>query len=92
MTTETEWSFVVSMFSQFPVFRDPCTSKVFLLFLKRYFFKIGDRYIMGRQVLFSLSVTTMSGLFALITLSDWTGMSQYSHRVGLSYSVDGSCS
>ena len=37
---------------------------------------MGTDISMGRQVLFSLSVTTMSGLFALITLSDWTGMSQ----------------
>ena len=40
--------------------------------LKRCFFFIS----MSRQVLFSLSFTTLSGLFALISLSVWTGMSQ----------------
>ena len=70
MTTRT-----AVVFSQFPcflhfLFRDPCTSKVFLLFLKRFFF-VRDRHINEQQ-----AMTAMTGLFALISLSVWTGMSQ----------------
>ena len=56
------------MFPQF-LFRDPCTSKVFL-FLKRFFFSIWDRHINEQ------AMTTRTGLFALISLSVWTGTSQ----------------
>ena len=43
---------------------------------KEVFFSLGIDISMSRQVLFSLHFTTMSGLFALISLSVWTDMSQ----------------
>ena len=62
---------LVFMFSQC-LFRDPRTLNVFLLLLKRCFFSLGIDISMSscRQVLFSLSFTTMSGLFVMISMSE----------------------
>ena len=66
--------FLVPMFSQF-LFRDPCSSKVFLLFLKKRFF-IWDRHIYEQAgpllVVFHYYVWFVCLDFFL---SVWTGMS-----------------
>ena len=45
----------------------------------------------GRHVLSFLSFTTMSGLFAFISLSIWIGMSQSIDAIWFSVTVAGSC-
>ena len=51
---------------------------------KEVSFSCGRDIAMSRQVLFPLSLTAMSDLFALMSLFVWTGMS-HSHCVVFSY-------
>ena len=71
--------FLVPMFSQF-LFRDPCSSKVFLLFLKKRFF-IWDRHIYEQAgpllVVFHYYVWFVCLDFFFISL-DWH-VPEYSH-------------
>jgi len=52
---------------------------------------VGIDVSISRQVLSFLSFTTMSGLFAFISLSVWIGMSQSIVSAWFSVTVVGSC-
>ena len=56
-----------------------------------FFFPLGIDISISGQVLFSLSFTTMFGLFALISLFVWAGMSQSVVTAMFSVTVDGLC-
>ena len=56
-----------------------------------FFFPLGIDISISGQVLFSLSFTTMFGLFALISLFVWAGMSQSVVTALFSVTVDGLC-
>ena len=81
---EPEWPlgqllFLVPMFSQF-LFRDPCSSKVLLLFLKKCFFYLGQAYRWaGRSSSPCLSLLCLVCLpwFLFVSL-DWH-VPEYSH-------------
>ena len=64
----------------------------FSIVFKEVFLSVGMDISINRQVLSFLSFTTMSGLFALISLSVWIGMSQSIVAVWFSVTVAGSCS
>ena len=59
---------------------------------KKVFLSVGMDLSISRQALSLLSFTTMSGLFSLISLSVWIGMSQSIAAVWFSVTVAGSCS
>ena len=59
---------------------------------KEVFHSVGIDISMSIHVLFFLSLTTMSGLFAFISLSVWIGMSQSIVALSFSVTVAGSCS
>ena len=63
----------------------------FSIVFKEVFLSVGMDISINRQVLSFLSFTTMSGLFALISLSVWIGMSQSIVAVWFSVTVAGSC-
>ena len=64
----------------------------FSIVFKEVFLSVGMNMSITRQVLSFLSFTTMSGLFAFISLSVWIGMSQSIVAVWFSVTVAGSCS
>ena len=61
------------------------------VFIEVFFFPLGIDISISRQVLFSLSFTTMFGLFALISLFVWAGLSQSVVTALFSVTVDGLC-
>ena len=64
----------------------------FSIVFKEVFLSLGMDITISRQVLSFLSFTTISGLFAFISLSVWIGMSQSIVAVWFSVTVAGSCS
>ena len=64
----------------------------FSIVFKEEFLSVGINISISRQVLSFLSFTTMSGLFAFISLSVWIGMSQSIVTVWFSVTLTGSCS
>ena len=64
----------------------------FSIVFKEVFLSVGMDISINRQVLSFLFFTTMSGLFALISLSVWIGMSQSIVAVWFYVTVAGSCS